>query len=270
MAKRPWRSHYTRDWATDPFVRGLELDARMVYSELLDIAWDEGGLRQEWVTHGTYVAQRIGITRRKFIAIWPEIRDKFVEYSPGIWSNPRLEDERIKAEEFAEKQAKAGKLRHAKPANAQPEHEAPAQPSQSQSQSQSHTQSQEKKKQRPAKKPAAPREPTPVFQVVEAWRIGWAERFKPDSGRAPEPTDADWKQAKNLLGAHTLDETLALVTRFLDDTDKFVAERGHMLRDLPSRVARYAKGDGPLFRAGNHAPMAHVEATRDATEEFGA
>lgn len=265
MAKRPWRSHYTRDWATDPFVRGLALDARMVYAELLDIAWDEGGLQQEWITHGTYVAQRIGISRRKFVVLWLEVRDKFVEFSPGIWSNLRLESERTRAENFSEKQANAGKQRHAKPANAEPAHKAPAQPSESQSES--HTQSEKKKKQRPAK-PAASSEPTPVFQVVEAWRNGWAERFKPASGRAPEPNDADWKQAKNLLAAHDLTETLALVARFLDDTDKFVAERGHMLRDLPSRLARYAKGDGPLFRPGSIATSASFAEAGDKTAEY--
>lgn len=140
MAKRPWRSHYTRDWATDPFVRGLDLESRMVYSELLDIAWDEGGLQQDWVTFGTYVAQRIGISRRKFVACWAQVRAKFVEISPGIWSNPRLENERVRSELFSEKQAKAGKLRHAKSANAEPQHQAPAQPSQSQSDTQSQSQ----------------------------------------------------------------------------------------------------------------------------------
>ena len=101
-------------------------------------------------------------------------------------------------------------------------------------------------KERPAT-PKAPREPTDAFRVVEVWKHGWVERFKPEGGRAPEPHDPDWKQVKNLLGRHGLEGTIALVVRFLDDTDKLVAERGHMLRDLPGRVARYAKGDGPLF-----------------------
>ena len=118
--------------------------------------------------------------------------------------------------------------------------------------------------------PAVLREPTPAFQVVEAWRTGWIERFKPVSGRAPDPTDADWKQAKNLLAAHAIDEALALVIRFLDDTDKFVAERGHMLRDLPSRLARYAKGDGPLFHAKPNAfaPSANFATAGDKTSEY--
>lgn len=261
MTKRPWRSHYTRDWATDPFVRGLELDARMVYFELLDIAWDEGGLQQEWVTHGTYVAQRIGITRRKFIAIWPEIRDKFVECSPGVWSNSKLESERNRVEILTEKLVNAGKLRHQKPAQAKQENKAEAQ--HSESESESDTDQKKKEKKQRLKAP-----PTDCYRVVEAWQTGWAERFKPASGRPPEANDADWKQAKNLLAAHGLDATLALVTRFLDDTDKFVAERGHMLRDLPSRVARYAKGDGPLFRPGNTAPSANFAEPGDVKEQY--
>jgi hypothetical protein len=120
-------------------------------------------------------------------------------------------------------------------------------------------------------RPASPeRPPNDSRRVVEAWEAGWVERFKPEGGKAPPATDPDYKQAKNLIATYGLDETLKLVTRFLDDTDSFVAERGHMLRDLPSRVARYAKGDGPLFKAkGNIAPSAHVEHGYDATSEFG-
>jgi hypothetical protein len=122
-------------------------------------------------------------------------------------------------------------------------------------------------KERPAS-PRAPKQPTEVWQVVEIWQAGWVERFQPADGRAPKPDDVDCKQVKNLIATHGLEKTKALVVRFLDDTDKFVAERGHMLRDLPSRVARYAKGDGPLFKAGNVAPREAVEVGGDVTEEW--
>lgn len=137
MAKQPWRSHYPRDWATDPFVRSLDLEARMVYFELLDIAWDEGGLRVEWLATGAYVAQRIGISRRKFAACWDRVRFKFEELSPGVQSNPRLEIERIRARKFSEKQANAAKQKHVTSAVALPAGRRLALPSESQSDTQS-------------------------------------------------------------------------------------------------------------------------------------
>lgn len=135
--KRPWRAHYTKDWRTDPFVRRLKLEPRAVYLELLDIAWDEGGLRADWIETGEYVAQQIGISRRKFVSIWREIRDKFVEFSPGIWSNPRLEHERKEAEKQSEKQRKNAESRWSIDATALPRGIEVAMLSQSQSQSQS-------------------------------------------------------------------------------------------------------------------------------------
>lgn len=110
-AKRTWRAHLTRAWRTDPFTRSLDLESRMVYFELLDIAWDEGGLHAHWLTEGIYVAQQIGITRRKFKAIWPSIREKFAEISPGVWSNSKLESERIRADKHVENQANRAKKR---------------------------------------------------------------------------------------------------------------------------------------------------------------
>ncbi len=116
----------------------------MVYLELLDIAWDEGGLLHDWVTTGAYVSQRIGISRRKFMACWMEVRGKFEENSRGIWSNPRLEHERSESDLLSEKQAKRAEKRWSVDAAAL---QAP------QCLSQSHTQSQSHKKKTPPVSP---------------------------------------------------------------------------------------------------------------------
>lgn len=126
-------------------MRSLDLESRMVYFELLDIAWDESGLRTEWLLTGEYVAQRIGISRRKFVACWDNIRFKFEEISPGVQSNPRLETERIRARKFSEKQANAAKSKHALSAAALPAGRILALPSQSQSQSEHKEENKEQK-----------------------------------------------------------------------------------------------------------------------------
>jgi biotin carboxyl carrier protein len=268
VAKRPWRSHYTRDWATDPFVRGLDLESRMVYLELLDIAWDEGGLRQDWVTFGTYVAQRIGISRRKFVACWAQVRVKFEEKSPGIWTNSRLEDERIKAEEFSEKQSKAGKLRHAKPANAQPQHRVPAQPSQSHTQSQSQSQ----REIAAADAPPLPFKPAEAVQALASASCGRFTASKLSKGQAincqrlirEAPALSTWTLAGEWLAAGGDGWKGQLDIRNLGDFSTWVAHAERWV----------ANGRGPVnakngtSKTGNTPPTASYAVGGEATEEF--
>lgn len=109
--KRPWRSHYTRDWLADPFVRSLDLETRMIYLELLDIAWDEDGLQPRWVETGEYVAHRIGCSRRKFLSAWIKVQAKFDQSSGQTLSNSRLENERSSADSLSENQRNRVNLR---------------------------------------------------------------------------------------------------------------------------------------------------------------
>jgi len=175
--KRPWRSHYTRDWRLDPFVRGLPLDERMVYQELLDIAWDENGLRAEWVETGEFVAKQIGLSPARFLRIWHRLREKFSEIRPGLWSNTRLEDERERAEKFSESQSKKGKLRHSGSAAAQPNGYDSAQPSQSHTQS--HTQHTTEETD-----PPAPAEPEFKFDFDALYELYPRKRGKAQGLRA--------------------------------------------------------------------------------------
>lgn len=108
-----------------------------MYAELLDIAWDEGGIRTEWIESGSYLAQQLGITRRKFVSIWPSVREKFVEFSPGILSNLRLEQTRAEEDKFSEKQANIANKRWSGDARALPGGTATEMPSESESESES-------------------------------------------------------------------------------------------------------------------------------------
>jgi len=153
--KKPWRKHFTKDWANDPFVRSLELEPRMFFLELLDIAWDEGGLRSEWLD-GAFISNRIGVSRRKFVTLWARVRVKFEEFSPGIWSNLRLELERIESEKDSEKHARAAKARWEKVKDAFLSHRscnASEMPSESESESESESDK------RPYESPTGSRDP---------------------------------------------------------------------------------------------------------------
>jgi hypothetical protein len=265
MAKRPWRSHYTRDWATDPFVRGLDLDARMVYLELLDIAWDEGGLHQEWVTFGTYVAQRIGISRRKFVACWAQVRTKFEEKSPGVWSNSKLESERIRVELFTEKQSNAGKSRQAKPANAELAHGSLAKPSESESESES-----DKKK--IAATPPLPFKPAVAVEALASASCGRFTASKLSKGQAIN--------AQRLIREAPALDTWKLVGEWLAaggdgwKGDLDVRHLGDFVTWLALANRWNATGRGPVnakngnAKPGNASPTANFAEAGDRTDEY--
>lgn len=263
MTKRPWFKFYTADWVFA--TSGMTLEEQGAYMRLLAFQWNEGAISGQ----PKRVALKLGVSPDHYDSeLRAMVETHFLVCADGKHRNPRLERERQQVEAESLSNSINGRVRAAageRNGNGQYKGSSAGTSGQSSEKPAFQSQKSESESTQKKQRQKAHGEPTPVFQVVEAWRTGWAERFKPVSGRAPEPNDADWKQAKNLLAAHTLDESLALVIRFLDDTDKFVAERGHMLRDLPSRLARYAKGNGPLF--SKTAPLAPMEpATESRTE----
>lgn len=270
LTKQPWRSHYTKDWANDPFVRALPLEPRMVYFELLDIAWDEGGIKQSWIETGEFVANRIGISKRLFKSCWIRVREKFEEFSPGFWSQTRLENERKKAQKFSEKQSNNAKRKDPP--------EATAEPVRAFLQSQSHTQktkhvsplegaSQLGLEVQDPPKPKTPKEEDPnraaAIDCLQHFKRLWVETYKPADGRAPSVTGADWKQLGRLVVQDGRDAVIGYVDRFLGDREAFLVENVHALRFLPGRVDRYRITSAPQAapaRAGAKEPPKYRKA----------
>ncbi len=260
--KRPWRCHYTRDWRSDPFVRALDLESRMVYLELLDIAWDEGGLKAEWLESGMYVAQQIGISRRKFMSVWLGIRDKFIEFSPGFYSNPRLEGERSRVDIRSEKGVNLANRRWHPDAKAYalalPNTQCQGNGIQSQSQSQSQSQKEKKPEEarrNPVRLKSAASGDVPIRgksaekqerarTLVEFYQCRWVEVCAPLDGNTPGVATADFMAARRLVSRFTDEEAKAMVDRFLECQDVFLCRNGHALRFLTD-----ARVDG--FRTKN-------------------
>lgn len=111
MGRHEWFPLQIEAWKNDPFIRSLPLEARAFYLELLLLAWDEVGIKAEWIENPTWLARGIGISQRKFRSLWSQVRDKFEQLSDGNWSNKRLEFERFLSEERSKKSSKAAKDR---------------------------------------------------------------------------------------------------------------------------------------------------------------
>lgn len=75
-------------------------------------------------------------------------------------------------------------------------------------------------------------------EVTAAYSDTW-KALHSLNGKSPVIDRPDIAALARVYDAEGVDETIALVKRFVSDTDPFIARRGHILRDLPSRVNAY-------------------------------
>lgn len=85
----------------------------------------------------------------------------------------------------------------------------------------------------------SPKQPSDLPPLLKLYCDRWVEAFKPEDGKPPKLTKGDIKSADTLLRSYGLAEASKLVLRFLSDGDKFIAGRGHVLRDIHQRVNGY-------------------------------
>lgn len=109
-----------------------------------------------------------------------------------------------------------------------------------------------------------------VDALVEHYRERWIETRRPADGKPPGVQQADYLQLRAVVKAHGPLEARALLGRYLDDADPWLAKIGHPLRHLTSRIDGYrANGRaGPRrdITRGQAPAMAH--ATETKVEEF--
>lgn len=79
------------------------------------------------------------------------------------------------------------------------------------------------------------------------------------SGQRPAIDGPDIAGLARVYDAHGIEETITLIQRFVSDTDPHITKRGHILRDLPSRVNAY--------RAKTAVPQLRFQQPRDAVPE---
>lgn len=127
----------------------------------------------------------------------------------------------------------------------------------------------------PAQKTARPKkaksERSRWQEVLSAYSETWTALHGIDGAR-PVIDGPDRSALAKLYDKLGADETIALVKRFVSDSDPFIARRGHMLRDLPSRLNAYrSNGQLPIRAAAKtrfREPAPHAAETKDRTHEL--
>lgn len=92
MPELPYVSFYCSDWLGDSKVRRMSLEARAVHFELICHSWDIGPIP---AGEPLLVARLLGLTQKKYEALWEEIKPCWQQEGNDWWS-PRLEKERAK------------------------------------------------------------------------------------------------------------------------------------------------------------------------------
>lgn len=93
MPELPYAPFYFSDWLGDTKVRRMSYEERGVYFELLANSWQE-----PLPADLDEIAHLLGLTRRRFDAIWKKVGACWVSDGNGSLLNPRLERERAKQE----------------------------------------------------------------------------------------------------------------------------------------------------------------------------
>ena len=103
MGKAPAFQFYPKDWLTDPDVVCMSMGQRGAYITLICYCWKEDKLPN----NPDYIRKLLG-NIPKWKTLWNGIKHKF-EIQGDYLVHPRLEEERIKQEEYRKKKSNAGK-----------------------------------------------------------------------------------------------------------------------------------------------------------------
>jgi uncharacterized protein YdaU (DUF1376 family) len=107
MSGFPWFKIYAAETLSDEHFQGWTVDERGAWFTLILIAWREGSIPGDQ----TSLAKLLHVDGPAMRSLWSAIGSRFVEHPdyPGRLTSPRLEKEREKAEQLAEKRGEAGK-----------------------------------------------------------------------------------------------------------------------------------------------------------------
>lgn len=105
MSKPPAFQFYPKDWLSDLAVRSMTAEQRGYYIDLLATAWLEDGIPAD----EDQLRRIMGLTKRRFDAVWSELRSKWVSDGNGKLVNPRQERYRDEMRGLVERRREAGK-----------------------------------------------------------------------------------------------------------------------------------------------------------------
>jgi len=111
MAKPPAFQFYAAAWAMG--TAHLSLEAQGAYARLLCHQWLDGPLPDDPAT----LRRLLGVSAGAFARLWPSLEPHFPPHGEAYRANPRLERERVKQEEYRQRQGEHGRRggRPAKP-----------------------------------------------------------------------------------------------------------------------------------------------------------
>jgi uncharacterized protein YdaU (DUF1376 family) len=107
---RPWFPFWTSDFWGDPRVMAMTYEEVGVYLRLLSLSWDTGHVPADQ----RLLARHLSMTPRKLEKVWEIVGPCWVSDGNGGLLNPRLEEEREKAEARSAKARESIEKRWAK------------------------------------------------------------------------------------------------------------------------------------------------------------
>lgn len=126
----------------------------------------------------------------------------------------------------------------------------------------------------PEAKPARrsePKQPAGHNAILSVYCAEWVAARRPLDGKPPVISKADIKAASELARLGAVDEMARHIRRFVVDPDQWIAGRGYLLRDLPSRLNAYRQSPSsthPATAQGWAAPTKPPTETHDATSKL--
>jgi hypothetical protein len=90
----------------------------------------------------------------------------------------------------------------------------------------------------------------------------WVRTQRPDDGKPPTLTPADRGQASQLVKKYGLDACKGYVDRYLADPDKWLADKGYVLKHLTAKVDVYRSRASPSATTGHAKAAPHNTESR--------
>lgn len=76
-------------------------------------------------------------------------------------------------------------------------------------------------------------------QLIAEFGEPWKAKYQPDDGKGPRVKPPDFKGLQGVVEEYGVERAREFLMRFIDDDEKFLLDKRHALRHLPSNLDRY-------------------------------
>jgi|SRR6185312_9453680 len=250
---------YVNDLLDDPKVVKMSLEEFGAYMKLLCYNWNRRGVPSDT----RVLASMLRVNHRTFSRIWPTLSPLFPEINPGLLGNDRVMIELLSADEKAENYSKSAKERGTRSRILGVTDQIKADQNKTDPPAGAGagvvTDGELKPKPDQKPKPDKPRRQR-WNEIIAVYSDEWT-KLHSLTGERPVIGGPDTNALGRIYDTHGIDETIELVKRFVCDPDAHITKRGHMLRDLPSRMNAYrakpVNRTGAASKSNHREPMPH-------------